>query len=172
MNTNRLCRKCQSPIPSRITIDGKSHVLINRKFCLDCSPFKKHNTSKYDPTERRKQGSYSNWHEKSKDTIKKTLYKKAYIRKLNLIKEKGGHCQICGYNKSIRVLSFHHRNPEEKLFGLSLNNLWSKSLEAIQLESEKCDLVCLNCHAEIEEKIANQNLGPLLKQVKTELNLI
>lgn len=32
---------------------------------------------------------------------------------------KGGKCQICGYNKCIRALDFHHRDPEKKDFGLS-----------------------------------------------------
>lgn len=173
-DNKRLCRKCQAQIPNLIKIDNKTHNLRNRKFCLSCSPFKKHNTSKYDPVQRQKETGqpYKKWSEKAKNSVKKCLYKRAYARKLELVKRKGGCCESCGYSKSLRVLSFHHRNPDEKLFGLSLNNLWSKNWELIQKESDKCDLLCLNCHGELEEKISNENLSQELTDVKTSFNLL
>jgi len=41
---DRACKKCGGYIPLRIEIDGKVRNLKNRKFCLVCSPFGKHNT--------------------------------------------------------------------------------------------------------------------------------
>lgn len=64
-----------------------------------------------------------------------------------LVKYKGGKCEICGYNKCINALEFHHLNPNEKEFGLSNGNI--KSLERLKKEVEKCILVCSNCHHEI-----------------------
>lgn len=32
---------------------------------------------------------------------------------------KGGKCQVCGYDKYIGALEFHHVNPEGKDFGIS-----------------------------------------------------
>lgn len=35
-----------------------------------------------------------------------------------LVEYKGGKCEICGYNKCISALEFHHLNPAEKDFGI------------------------------------------------------
>lgn len=172
MNTKRQCRKCQGIIPNRIIIEGKSHALMNRKFCLICSPFKKHNTSKYDPTERMKGKTWKQYSEKGKEMVKKCLYKRAYKRKIEAINSKGGCCESCGYKKSIRALSFHHKNREEKLFGLSLNMFWSKSQDTIEAEVQKCQLLCLNCHAEREEQISNDSCSDLLREIKTDFGII
>lgn len=64
----------------------------------------------------------------------------------------GGGCQICGYDASIYALTFHHRNPKEKDFGLSARGL-TRSWEKIQKELDKCILLCANCHAEVHEGI-------------------
>ena len=131
-------------------IEGKTRSLQNRKFCLKCSPFGVGNTSPYDPKERRPR-QYKKYSEKKKEAIKLSLYKTALTRKQALIDSKGGKCQQCGYAKCRRVLSFHHRDPSDKQFGMALNNMWSKPLEKLQNEAKKCDLLCLNCHMEIED---------------------
>ena len=71
--------------------------------------------------------------------------------KKDLVAYKGGKCEICGYNKSMRALSFHHINPEEKEFTFSGRHC--KSFKKLKLEAYKCVLVCANCHMEIHEKI-------------------
>ncbi len=61
---------------------------------------------------------------------------------------KGEKCCICGYNKCIEALDFHHIDPKEKDFILSDRNLildWNE----IKKELDKCILVCSNCHREI-----------------------
>lgn len=69
-------------------------------------------------------------------------------RKLKLIEMKGGGCQSCGYNKNMAALSFHHRNPENKTYCIDSRRLSNTTWESILIEAEKCDLLCLNCHAE------------------------
>ena len=152
---NRACRKCGDYVPYRAKINGSIRSLQNRKFCLKCSPFGSRNTSKYDPVERQHGDTYAKHSDRRKEAIKLCLYKKALSRKTTLIQQKGGKCQNCGYNRCQRALSFHHRNPSSKCFGLSLNNLWSKNMQQIQNEAEKCDLLCANCHMEIEDKQTN-----------------
>jgi hypothetical protein len=44
-------------------------------------------------------------------------------RKQRLVDEFGGSCQLCGYNRCIDALAFHHRNPETKDFGISERGL-------------------------------------------------
>lgn len=70
--------------------------------------------------------------------------------KIKLVEYKGGKCEICGYNKCIDALEFHHLNPEEKDFGLSCGD--TRSLEKLKSEADKCILVCANCHRELHFK--------------------
>ena len=63
----------------------------------------------------------------------------------------GGKCERCGYAKCFRALTFHHRDPKTKLFGLSISS--TRSWEKIRAELDKCDLLCANCHAEVEDEI-------------------
>ena len=65
---------------------------------------------------------------------------------------KGNKCIICGYNKCPRALSFHHRNPKIKSFGISAQGL-TRSWEKIKAEIDKCVLLCSNCHMEVHDGI-------------------
>lgn len=64
-----------------------------------------------------------------------------------LIEAKGGKCERCGYNRCSAALEFHHRDPSQKRFALSLPRMTAK-WESILLEALKCDLLCANCHRE------------------------
>jgi hypothetical protein len=70
-------------------------------------------------------------------------------RKLYLISLCGGKCSICGYNKCMASLSFHHVIPSDKSMQLSIRELSNHSLKTIEEEAKKCVLLCLNCHSEL-----------------------
>ena len=70
-------------------------------------------------------------------------------RKRKLVEEFGGKCQICGYNKCDAALQFHHRDPNQKSFGISAGGV-TRTWEVLLEEAKKCDLLCSNCHAEVE----------------------
>jgi len=72
--------------------------------------------------------------------------------KQEAVKRFGGKCSICGYNKSIWALQFHHNDPSEKEFSLSSEG-GSCSWESFWEEAQKCILVCSNCHAELHEQL-------------------
>jgi hypothetical protein len=91
------------------------------------------------------------------------------------VEYKGGSCQICGYNKCIRALTFHHRDPKEKSFPISGSHC--RSWEAIQAELDKCDLLCFNCHmelhhAEAQKKIEENMWVPQPKRVRRQIKNI
>lgn len=45
--------------------------------------------------------------------------------KEKLVKYKGGECEICGYDRRIKAMDFHHKNPNEKEFELTaMNRKW------------------------------------------------
>ena len=64
--------------------------------------------------------------------------------KEKLVAYKGGKCEVCGYDKCITALEFHHLDPTEKEFGIGGKNVLS--FEKCKKEVDKCILVCANCH--------------------------
>ena len=68
--------------------------------------------------------------------------------KIRLVEQKGGGCQLCGYNKNYAALCFHHRDPSTKKFSIDMNAFANRSACSIQSEIDKCDLLCSNCHME------------------------
>lgn len=66
-----------------------------------------------------------------------------------LVAEAGGCCCICGYDRHIEALHFHHVDPEQKLHEVSRYGV-TLSLDSARLEAAKCVLLCSNCHAEVE----------------------
>ena len=69
-----------------------------------------------------------------------------------MVDYKGGCCLICGYNKYMGALEFHHLNPKEKDFNLSHMKKYTFD-DRIKNELDKCILVCSNCHREIHGKV-------------------
>ena len=61
---------------------------------------------------------------------------------------KGGRCQVCGYDRCIEALGFHHLDPTQKDFGISKKG-YTRSWEKVKAEIAKCILLCANCHREI-----------------------
>lgn len=87
--------------------------------------------------------------------------RRALIRKMKLIMEFGGKCSVCGYNKNISALDFHHKESFTKSFQLDKRTLSNLSWDNILEEAKKCELLCSNCHREIhnpETTFDNTNL--------------
>jgi 5-methylcytosine-specific restriction endonuclease McrA len=66
-----------------------------------------------------------------------------------LVAEAGGRCVICGYDRYLGALEFHHVDPASKRLAISWNGV-TQSLEAVRAEARKCVLLCSNCHGEVE----------------------
>ena len=74
--------------------------------------------------------------------------------KRQLVQEAGGRCVICGYDKAIGALHFHHVDPSQKAFTLSGNGA-TRSIHRARTEAAKCVVLCANCHAEVEAGLAS-----------------
>ena len=72
-------------------------------------------------------------------------------RKTHLINLKGGGCEICGYNKNLAALEFHHIDRDTKESQLDARTLSNSSMGWIMSEFEKCMVLCANCHREIHD---------------------
>jgi hypothetical protein len=68
-----------------------------------------------------------------------------------LVEEAGGCCAVCGYDRCVVNLHFHHVDPTTKSFALSVAS--GKGLAKLRAEAKKCVLVCANCHGEIESGV-------------------
>jgi transposase len=66
-----------------------------------------------------------------------------------LVREAGGKCVLCGYDRCLAALEFHHLDPEVKSFGVAQRGI-TRAIEQVREEARKCALLCANCHAEIE----------------------
>lgn len=73
------------------------------------------------------------WYLEEKMTIKET------IREL-----KRDGCVLCGYNKCINALEFHHTEKNKEGIVSKM-----KSVVSVLREAAKCIVVCANCHREI-----------------------
>jgi hypothetical protein len=71
--------------------------------------------------------------------------------KKKAVEYKGGKCSRCGYDRCVWALDFHHKNKQEKIFNISKSGN-TRSWERVQNELDKCDLVCSNCHRELEHE--------------------
>ncbi len=66
-----------------------------------------------------------------------------------LVREAGGGCRICGYDRCESAPQFHHLERGTKSFHLSVRGI-TKSIEILREEAGKCILLCATCHAEVE----------------------
>lgn len=90
-------------------------------------------------------------------------------RKYEIIMSRGGKCEVCGYDKNIAVLEFHHINPDEKEFQLDMRKFSNTTLEKLQKEIDKCMLLCVNCHRELHHpELAFNNIEHLIKNSNKE----
>lgn len=68
--------------------------------------------------------------------------------KERLVELRGGRCEICGYSRCLRALTFHHLDPATKRFHLA--GAPTRRWEELVAEAERCALLCENCHREVE----------------------
>lgn len=151
-----ICKKCHNRFPCKTRISNKIKTLHRRKFCLDCSPFGLHNTK--DLTNLRnilnikcrmchKIYNYNKLKGHSYDICNSCMVReRKNERKLWALEYKGGCCSVCGYNRCVNALDFHHIDKKQKDFTVGSNFSYSK--ERIKAELRKCVILCSNCHRE------------------------
>jgi transposase len=71
-----------------------------------------------------------------------------------LVEEAGGACCICGYDRNMRALHFHHLDPSQKRHAINAKGV-AIALDKLRVEAQKCMLLCSNCHAEVEDGTAS-----------------
>ena len=94
--------------------------------------------------------------QKLKSKCKKCFDDHAKNRLTDIITEHYGEykCSVCGYDRCIGAIEFHHFNAGEKDFEVSKMSSFSK--EKIISELEKCLMLCANCHREIHAGVLSK----------------
>ena len=154
-----ICRKCGDSFPNRVVLEGKTHGLGRRRFCLKCSPFGAHNTRKLDQMRVRaqtqqsivcvmceKEYQYRRGYSRERCPSCNSNHRR-FVLKNKAIAYKGGKCVLCGYSRCVRALCFHHKGFHKKDFTISGNHC--RKWEVVKQELDKCVLLCTNCHAEV-----------------------
>lgn len=172
------CLRCNKEFSRRVIIDGKKYFLQRRVYCLECSPFKGHNTKQLEKMNDDKQCKCQicdreyllkrkTGHNKSVCNSCRTALRRYKIKK-ELVEYKGCKCEKCGYNKNIKNLEFHHLNPDDKEFNISTEG-GIRSIEEFKKEVDKCILVCTICHRDIHDEIsgATRKLDEYLTRVRS-----
>lgn len=89
-------------------------------------------------------------------------------RKWECIQSRGGKCEICGYDKNISALEFHHKDPNEKDFQLDIRHFSNHTISKLKSELDKCILVCANCHREIHNpQLTKDNITSVIQNTTT-----
>lgn len=113
---------------------------MGTKICSKCKEEKNIDEFYFKKSEKR----FNSWCKKcvyqSQNDRRKVLKKRA----IDLL---GGKCQICGYNRNLASIDFHHKDPSQKEY--VWEKLRRKTWEDIVTELKKCMVVCKNCHSEI-----------------------
>lgn len=155
-----ICKKCNQSFPNTIKLEGITRFLHKRNFCLSCSPFGTHNT-KSDLSQQQcgscdvlltadnafKRSNRSTFHHYCKKCHGELHRDRLREFKCECVEYKGGKCEICGYNRCISALEFHHLDPSVKEFSIS-RAATTKLSDRIKLELDKCQLLCCRCHRE------------------------
>jgi len=69
--------------------------------------------------------------------------------KRQLVDEAGGQCELCKFDAHPAALQFHHLDPSMKEFHLS-DKGFTRGIDRMRAEAQKCALLCANCHALVE----------------------
>jgi hypothetical protein len=74
-----------------------------------------------------------------------------YLAKQRCVDYLGGRCVRCGYDRCVKAMTFHHRDPAGKEF--SVSQILDHSWEVLRAELDKCDLLC--SHRAVTGRAAN-----------------
>jgi hypothetical protein len=75
------------------------------------------------------------------------------IRLAEIVRQaKSKPCMDCGNEYPTWVMDLDHRNPKEKVLAVATAVTWGWSIQRLQSEIAKCDVVCSNCHRDRTHK--------------------
>ena len=108
--------------------------------------------------DRNKQKEYQQKHHQRTKKKKSKQQNQRKDKRQHLVLEemqrRGGKCAKCGFS-DIRALDWHHLDPNEKVNSISEMVRDRVSMDKLQVELDKCELICANCHRIEEQRLGN-----------------
>jgi hypothetical protein len=146
-----MCKRCGARFPNRAIVGGTSRNLSNRRYCLNCSPFGRHNTRQlhvYDedktckacrePIPKGRRYCHRCYQKRQRDKARSRVQK-----------EVGFSCWRCGYEcrKVFDSMEFHHVDGP-KDFPPTLSEMARRPWQQVLVELRKCVFLCCRCGRE------------------------
>ena len=125
-------------------------------YCKDC--MKQHLSEYYKQHKdeiKVKTKSYAKEHRE----IYRSANRKLYDTRKEWFSKQRTLCAKCGDNREY-VIHFHHIDPNEKLFTLSMQS-GKRPMEALESERKKCICLCSNCHMEFHHFYGSKPNNPI-----------
>ena len=92
--------------------------------------------------------------QRKKEEATKPTQRQATALVLEEMQMRGDKCAKCGFT-DIRALVWHHLDPNEKVKSISEMIRNRVSMDKLQAELDKCELICANCHRIEEQRLGN-----------------
>lgn len=146
--TNESKTKERFPVVKYCEVCGKPLTGHQRKYCSSACKYRMYSYTRYNTEYSRKRD-----------------YRGHNLKYKYIVEAYGGKCSICGYDKNLSALVFHHLR--DKKFVIDSRTFDRCPQKLLDEELSKCVLVCQNCHHEIHhpelgkeyiEKIKNEIL--------------
>lgn len=141
------CLKCAGEFPRWVKIEGKGRNLRNRKYCLECSPFGRHNTKRLH--KKPSSGQCVICQRGTRPNKRRCDTCNTKVRRLRVkiagVAYLGGKCEHCGWIgdvSEVYAYDFHHLRDKQFAFAEMTHLSWDK----IRAELDKCQLLCARCH--------------------------
>ena len=117
----------------RLKLEGYKNIEIAKSLCISKSTVTYH------------------LNEESKEGTRRRRRRNRRLSMDRLKNDNGGACKICGYNKCLNALDFHHLDPKtkDKTYSGMSSILFNCSMKKAREEAKKCILICSNCHREV-----------------------
>ncbi|WJE50564.1 hypothetical protein QRE66_14310 [Bacillus cereus] len=115
------------------------------KYARDVKYVNGHNNRRYeDPTQYKRE-----WNHRNREQRQAYKTKRAYEIRVSLLEKLGNKCSDCGLEhngQNTPIFDFHHIEQSTKEFNINMNNINNYSKDKVLKESEKCRILCSNCH--------------------------
>jgi hypothetical protein len=154
-----ICKNCNKEFPNKLIVNNKTHLLIGRTFCPDCSPLGSNNTRSYivkfgknesfcarckeiKPKKdfyKRKNGSSLSYCKECQEIVKQLKFEENLQ---HIIEERGGQCVDCKLSFPYTVYTFF---SDTNIY--QLNKARNMSLDNIKEDLKNYTMLCLNCCA-------------------------
>lgn len=169
MNTTKQCLDCKQ---DKLLIDFSKNNSRRDGLCIYCKSCAGVRRRKYyDEHKDREHIKHKEYAKNNRERIRFrtniTTQKRRANAKAELVAFHGGQCKICGYNRCLAALDFHHLDPKTKEFTIgTAARISFFDVESLIEESKKCILLCSNCHRELHagflslpQVVDNQGVG-------------